>query len=131
MDKVQKYNSFNTNTPSSESYRNYLIRFITTYACPAWELAADSHLLKLQHLENKFLCTIGNLPRRTSTRDLHMAFKIPYLHDFVTRLCKQQAAVILNHENINIRNIGQDEARHRKYKRLHLGGGQAYDRSNV
>jgi hypothetical protein len=23
MDKVQKYNSFNTNTPSSESYRNY------------------------------------------------------------------------------------------------------------
>jgi hypothetical protein len=24
MDKVQKYNPFNTNTPSSESYRNYL-----------------------------------------------------------------------------------------------------------
>jgi hypothetical protein len=24
MDKVQKYNSFNTNTPSSESYGNYL-----------------------------------------------------------------------------------------------------------
>jgi hypothetical protein len=23
MDKVQKYNSFDTNTPSSESYRNY------------------------------------------------------------------------------------------------------------
>jgi hypothetical protein len=23
MDKVRKYNSFNTNTPSSESYRNY------------------------------------------------------------------------------------------------------------
>jgi len=25
MDKVQKHNSFNTNTPSSESYRNYLL----------------------------------------------------------------------------------------------------------
>jgi len=24
MDKVQKHNAFNTNTPSSESYRNYL-----------------------------------------------------------------------------------------------------------
>jgi len=24
MDKVQKHNSFNTNTPSSESYRNYV-----------------------------------------------------------------------------------------------------------
>jgi hypothetical protein len=27
MDKVQKYNSFNTNTPSSESYRNYLYMY--------------------------------------------------------------------------------------------------------
>jgi len=26
MDKVQKYNSFNTNTPSSESYRNYKLK---------------------------------------------------------------------------------------------------------
>jgi hypothetical protein len=26
MDEVQKHNSFNTNTPSSESYRNYLWR---------------------------------------------------------------------------------------------------------
>jgi hypothetical protein len=26
MDKVQKYNLFNTNTPSSESYRNYRLR---------------------------------------------------------------------------------------------------------
>jgi hypothetical protein len=25
MDKVQKHNSFNTNTPSSESYRNHLV----------------------------------------------------------------------------------------------------------
>jgi len=29
MDKVQKYNSFNTNTPSSESYRNYLGGYCT------------------------------------------------------------------------------------------------------
>jgi hypothetical protein len=26
MDKVQKYNSFNTNTPSSESYRTVVIK---------------------------------------------------------------------------------------------------------
>jgi len=29
MDKVQKYNSFNTNTPSSESYRKYGVRIYT------------------------------------------------------------------------------------------------------
>jgi hypothetical protein len=25
-----------------------------TYACPAWEFAAESHLLKLQRMENGF-----------------------------------------------------------------------------
>jgi hypothetical protein len=27
-----------------------LIRSVMTYACPAWEFAADTHLLKLQRL---------------------------------------------------------------------------------
>jgi hypothetical protein len=48
----------------------------------------------------------------------------------MTKLSRQQAEVIQNHENVNVRNIGQGEARHRKYKRLKLGGGQAYDRSS-
>jgi hypothetical protein len=52
-----------------------------------------------------YVCTIGNLPRRKPTREL-------------------QAAVIPNHENVNIRNIVQGEAQHRKYKRFKLGGGQ-------
>jgi hypothetical protein len=38
--------------------------------------SADIHLMKLQRLQNKVLRTIGNLPRRTPVRDLHMAFKI-------------------------------------------------------
>ncbi|PNF41415.1 hypothetical protein B7P43_G14387 [Cryptotermes secundus] len=107
-----------------------LIRSIMTYASPAWEFAADTHLLKLQRLQNKVLRTIGNFPRRTPVRDLHMAFKIPYVYDYITKLCRQQAEVIQNHDNENVRNIGQGEARHRKYKRLKLGGGQAYDRSS-
>jgi hypothetical protein len=61
-------------------------------------------------------------------RDLRMTFKIPYVYDYITKLCRQQAEVIQNHDNENVRNIGQGEARHRKYKRLKLGGGQAYDR---
>jgi hypothetical protein len=44
--------------------------------------------------------------------------------------CRQQAEVIQNHENEHVRTIEQGEARHRKYKRLKLGGGQAYDRSS-
>jgi hypothetical protein len=43
-----------------------------------------------------------------------MAFKIPFLYDYITELCRPQAEVILNHENPNARGIGQGEARHRK-----------------
>jgi hypothetical protein len=47
------------------------------------------------------------------------------VYDFITKLCKQQAKIIQHHENIHVRNIWQGEARHKKYKRLKLGGGQA------
>jgi hypothetical protein len=104
---------------------------VITYACPAWEFAADTYLLKLQRLQNRVLCTIGNFPRRTPVRDLHVAFEILYVYDFITKLCRQQAEVIQNHYNPNVRNIGQGEAQHRKYKKLKLGGGQAYDHSSV
>jgi hypothetical protein len=101
-----------------------------TYACPAWEFAAYNHLLKLQRLQNKVLRTIGSFPRCTPVRDLHMAFKLPYVYDYITKLCRQQAEVIQNDENVNVRRIGQGEPQHRKYKRLKLGSSQAYDRSS-
>jgi hypothetical protein len=50
---------------------------IMIYACPTWEHAADSHLLKLQRLGNRVLSTIGNLDRPTLVREMHVAFKIP------------------------------------------------------
>jgi hypothetical protein len=58
---------------------------------------------------------------------LHIAFKIPYTYDYVTKLYWVQAEVILNHENPNVCGIGQLEAMHGKNKRLNLGDGQAYD----
>jgi hypothetical protein len=39
---------------------------------------------------------------------------------------KQQAQDILNHENADVGNIGQGEARHKNYKGFELGGGHAY-----
>jgi hypothetical protein len=62
-----------------------------TYACPAWEFAAECHLLKLQRLQNKVFRTIGNFPKRTSVRDIHKYFHMPYVYDFITKLCRQQA----------------------------------------
>jgi hypothetical protein len=57
-------------------------------------------------------------------------FPVRYELDSYILFRRNQAEVIQNHENVNFRNIGQGEGRHRKYKRLKLGGGQAYDRSN-
>jgi hypothetical protein len=48
-------------------------------ACTAWEFAAETHPIKLQHLQNKALHTIGNFPRRTPIRELHVAFHLPYV----------------------------------------------------
>jgi hypothetical protein len=101
------------------------------YACPTWVFAADTQLMKLQRLQNRVLRDTGKLDRRTPVRDFHLAFKIPYVYDYITKLCRRQAEVILNHENPNVRATGQGEARHRKHKRFKLGGGQVYSRSSV
>jgi hypothetical protein len=55
---------------------------------------------------------------------------LSYLYDHITKLCRQRAEVIKNHETEHVRNIGLDEATHRKYNRLKLSSGQAYDRSS-
>jgi hypothetical protein len=81
-----------------------------TYASPTWEIAANTHLLKLQCLQNKVLHTSGNFPRCAPVRELQKAFNIPYIYDYITKLCMQQAEVIENHENANARHIGQGEA---------------------
>jgi hypothetical protein len=60
---------------------------------------------------------------------MHVGFKIPYVYDHITKLCRTQAEVILSHVNPNVLYIGQGESMCRKCKRLGLGGGQAYDRS--
>jgi hypothetical protein len=36
-----------------------------------------------------------------------MALKLPYIYDYITKVSRQHAEVIYNHENANIRNIGQ------------------------
>jgi hypothetical protein len=62
---------------------------------------------------------------------MHAELQIPYLYDFITKICRKQAEVIQNQNNENVFSIGNGEAKHRKHKRLKLGGGQAYDRSKV
>jgi hypothetical protein len=59
---------------------------------------------------------------------MHAVLRIPYMHDYIPKLYRHQGKVIQNHGNASFRSMGQSETRHRKYIRLKLGGGQAYDR---
>jgi hypothetical protein len=77
-----------------------------TYACPTWEYTAEAHLLKLQRLQNKVLRAVGNLNRCTPVSELHVAFKIPYVYDYITELYSTQAEVILMHVNPDVHGSG-------------------------
>jgi hypothetical protein len=59
---------------------------------------ADTFLLKLQRLQNKVLPTIGKFPRCTQVFYFHTDLNLAYLYDYLTKLCRQQAEVIENHE---------------------------------
>jgi len=78
------------------------------------DIAADTYILKLQRMQNRVLRTIGNSPRRAPIPDLHVAFRLPFVYDFIAKLCRRLVEVILHHENENIRIIGQDDVKHRK-----------------
>jgi hypothetical protein len=84
----------------------------------------------LQRLQNKILRTTGKFPKCTPVRELHMAFWVSYIYDDITKLCRRQEELVQNHENANAPDIGEGESRHRIYKGLRLGGGQAYKRSS-
>jgi hypothetical protein len=51
------------------------------------------------------------------------------MYDYITKLRRTQAKVILNLIKPNVHGTGQGETTHKKYKRLKLSGGVAYDRS--
>jgi hypothetical protein len=76
-----------------------LIRSVMTFACPAWAFAEDTYLLKLQPVQNKVLRTTVNFPRCMPIRDIGTAFNLPYVYDYVTKLCRQHEEFIQDHEN--------------------------------
>jgi hypothetical protein len=52
----------------------------------------------------------------TPVRELQVDFKIHYVYEYLTKLCRTQAEVILNHINPIVRGTGQGETMHKKYK---------------
>jgi hypothetical protein len=83
------------------TFHKALIKSVLTYARPPLELVAETYLLKLQ-CPQKVFCTIENFSRYTPVCDLHVAFNLPHVYDYITKLCRQQAKVIQNHENEHV-----------------------------
>jgi hypothetical protein len=52
---------------------------VMTYACHTWNL-------KLRHLKEKVLRNTGDFLGRMSVLDLHLALKIPYVYDSITKV---------------------------------------------
>jgi hypothetical protein len=46
------------------------------------------------------------------------------MYDYITKLCKSQAELIINHVNPNVHGVEQGDARNRKF-----GSGQVYNHS--
>jgi hypothetical protein len=44
-----------------------------------WDYVSSAILLKMQHLQNRFLHATGNIDRRTLVRELHLALNVPYV----------------------------------------------------
>jgi hypothetical protein len=50
----------------------------------------------------------------TPVLELHMAFHVPYICDYITEFCMQQADVIQSHENSDVHDIRKGEAQYGK-----------------
>jgi hypothetical protein len=83
-----------------------LIRSVINYACLSWELAADI-FLKISVPVKQGSQPYWEFPWYTLIHNLHMAFNLPYVLNYITKLCRQQAEVIQNHENEHVCSIGQ------------------------
>jgi hypothetical protein len=63
-----------------------LIRSVMTHACFIWEFVADTHLIKLQRLENKVPHSTDNTQTCMPVREMQMASHLPYVHDYMPKI---------------------------------------------
>jgi hypothetical protein len=103
-----------------------LIRSLMTYACPAWELEAEIHLLKLQRLQNRVLCTNGKFPKTHIGPRYACGFPNSIRLWFHNKIMEEASR-----SHPKSLDMVQGGAQHTKYKRLKLGGGHLYDCSRV
>jgi hypothetical protein len=79
-------------------------------------LKAETHSLQLKQAQNKVHLTTGKFLRHTSVCDLHVAFVVPYVYDYVKndagnkqkslKIMKMKMFAILGKARTDMKNIG-------------------------
>jgi hypothetical protein len=69
------------------------INSILTYVCPAWEFSVDTLSYEIAAFAKHGSPYHCQLSKGIPTRELHVAFNIPHMYVFITRVCRQQADV--------------------------------------
>ncbi|GFX44811.1 RNA-directed DNA polymerase from mobile element jockey [Trichonephila clavipes] len=75
---------------------------ILTYACQIWGIASETHLNKLQILQNKALRTILDVPVYVPRRYLHKELKILPINSRIKQLATKFHIQTTNHNNPTI-----------------------------
>jgi len=78
LSRKSKLSTVNKNT----IYKS-IIRPVMTYGSPVWYQAANTHIKKLQVIQNKCLKLINKLPWRYSTNQLHQLSRYPTISSFI------------------------------------------------
>ncbi len=88
------------------------------YACPSWAIAAESHLNKLQVVQNECLRAALCAPRYALIKDMHRDLSLPLLVEHFKKITSQFFRKAADSENTLISEVASYEPAPRaKYKR--------------
>ena len=89
------------------------------HTLPVWSNTSTSNYGRLQILQSKCLCVIGNYPRCTPIPRLHSALNVAPIHDFIYHLTDNFFSRCPAHPNPLVRSIRNYTLAdlHRQYKK--------------
>jgi Reverse transcriptase (RNA-dependent DNA polymerase)/Endonuclease-reverse transcriptase len=87
-------------TPTTKArVYNTIVRPSLTYASPIWGGCSDTHLERLQRLQNRALKAALSLPRFARTADIHRQLNQELLRDYMRRLNQAYILKTTHHSN--------------------------------
>jgi hypothetical protein len=98
-------------------YMSY-IRPIWQYACAVWNSASNTHLHKIQTLQNRILKMVINAPWYVRNTAIHKDMKILFVTQTLHNTYSRHHSTLILHPNPLISNIPQHMPPDRQHRRL-------------